>query len=658
MKNFNLDKVLYIIIAIALLTAGYFGVTRIIAERHNNIVEIVADYDGIKSLSSLTGKPLNQILSIFSKSGVKSLAVKEDTIGSLEQDGMLTSYSGSEVISRFQANQSNSFIQQLVNSTRINPYNTYLLINDTYTFDRVRASFFRELGESNIKAIGTNILELNGMENDLNKIGVGFSASNMKILNDYGFAVVPRLLNSSRLDDNNIALKLNNLSDNGKYFTVIFDQDSVLGFPRNIRAVAQKLNTIELNFGIVEFAKQRGDIQLALAIPDRTIRVHSIPVNVLAKMDPDTAIDRYLRACQERGARMLYVRPWLNFEMDSDLLRLNQEYIKTLTRKLNSKGYHIAVIKQTRLHLDPPLSVAVIILMLGQLAALLLILKQVIKISIPRGLYLSVGALAVVLISLALPDPLSRKFVAMLSASLFPGLLILAIFRNQSLALVKFNNIYKHIIYQTGLLALCSLLVGLVISAMLGETRFMLSIQQFAGIKLAFITPLVLTGGYLMFEASHLQGFIFKVRRIINSNVSVSTILIMGAIIASVAMLILRSGNSAPELLAPGEAHLRNILEKIMFVRPRFKEFLIGYPALVLFYWFCKEKIGSGPGWLLVIGTMASISVVNSFCHLHTPLLYSILRTLNGWVFGLIVGFIAVFICEMLLKVSKRIFQD
>ena len=77
-----------------------------------------------------------------------------------------------------------------------------------------------------------------------------------------------------------------------------------------------------------------------------------------------------------------------------------------------------------------------------------------------------------------------------------------------------------------------------------------------------------------------------------------------------------------------------------MFVRPRTKEFLIGYPALFLAagYFLRGEK-----QWLWVlaaIGVIAPISVFNTFSHIHTPLMISLIRTFNGLILGLLIGWV------------------
>ena len=53
-------------------------------------------------------------------------------------------------------------------------------------------------------------------------------------------------------------------------------------------------------------------------------------------------------------------------------------------------------------------------------------------------------------------------------------------------------------------------------------------------------------------------------------------------------MYIFRSGNYFQ--LSQFEASIRLFLEDVFLIRPRFKEFLIGYPALLFGFWFADQR--------------------------------------------------------------------
>ena len=103
------------------------------------------------------------------------------------------------------------------------------------------------------------------------------------------------------------------------------------------------------------------------------------------------------------------------------------------------------------------------------------------------------------------------------------------------------------------------------------------------------------------------------------------------------------------------ELQFRNLLENLLIARPRTKELLIGWPCLLLFIWSLRRHMNFLP---LVFGLGMSIglvSIVNTFLHIRTPFLLSLLRTGWGILFGFILGMIAVFVAELLYQLVKKL---
>jgi len=102
-------------------------------------------------------------------------------------------------------------------------------------------------------------------------------------------------------------------------------------------------------------------------------------------------------------------------------------------------------------------------------------------------------------------------------------------------------------------------------------------------------------------------------------------------------VLLARSGNFGLPVLAI-EERLRTITEDLFVARPRTKEYLIGHPALLL------AGAAMAAGWrrwvlpLAAIGAIGQAGIINSFSHIHTPLLYTLLRTISALVLGTLLG--------------------
>ncbi|MEN6305019.1 MAG: DUF5693 family protein, partial [Armatimonadia bacterium] len=123
--------------------------------------------------------------------------------------------------------------------------------------------------------------------------------------------------------------------------------------------------------------------------------------------------------------------------------------------------------------------------------------------------------------------------------------------------------------------------------------------------------------------------------------------------LGAVAFMIMRSGNESAVEVSSCELRLRALLDQILVVRPRTKEILFGYPALFLGLRLLLSARRRGAWILLTFGSIALISLTNTFCHLHTPLFVSLLRAVNGLWVGLLVGilwFVAKLIVERILQ--------
>ena len=84
---------------------------------------------------------------------------------------------------------------------------------------------------------------------------------------------------------------------------------------------------------------------------------------------------------------------------------------------------------------------------------------------------------------------------------------------------------------------------------------------------------------------------------------------------------------------------MRNSIADVMAARPRTKEFLIGWPSLVLLVYYIKNTDIKLIRWgFAVASSILFASVINSFCHVFTAAgtIYS--RLFNGLFVGAFVA--------------------
>src|SRR5579863_10619471 len=108
--------------------------------------------------------------------------------------------------------------------------------------------------------------------------------------------------------------------------------------------------------------------------------------------------------------------------------------------------------------------------------------------------------------------------------------------------------------------------------------------------------------------------------------------------------MLVRSGNESDVSPSSFELALRHGLTAVLSVRPRFKEFLIGFPAMMLLPALLPAH-RRAIGWLLALAIGVGVGdVIDTFSHLHTPIEVSILRVINGLVLGAIIGIVAIWV--------------
>ncbi len=194
-----------------------------------------------------------------------------------------------------------------------------------------------------------------------------------------------------------------------------------------------------------------------------------------------------------------------------------------------------------------------------------------------------------------------------------------------------------------GVAYLFALLGALVVVGLLSVPLMMQEIDRFSGVKLVLAVPPLLA--FVLYVYTRRfgneppgpeQSALAPVR------VYQLALLVL---LAGAAFLILsRSGNQSDITPSTFELSLRSDLTAVLGVRPRFKEFLIGVPLLMLLPALRIDQRRLF-GWLFAIAAaIGTADVVDTFSHLHTPLLISLLRTVNGAVLGVFVGAILIWI--------------
>lgn len=167
---------------------------------------------------------------------------------------------------------------------------------------------------------------------------------------------------------------------------------------------------------------------------------------------------------------------------------------------------------------------------------------------------------------------------------------------------------------------------ALIVAALMSSPDALSGLVPFKGVKAALVFPLFLAG-WEIFRGKEAASLL---RRPLNVGAAMLLALAAGA----AAVYLLRSGNDSALAASGAEVRVRELLESLLGVRPRFKEFAVGWPLL----WLAASAGKRDARWLWLGGMIAPISIVNTFCHAHIPLDVSLLRTFHGFWLGSLVG--------------------
>jgi hypothetical protein len=189
------------------------------------------------------------------------------------------------------------------------------------------------------------------------------------------------------------------------------------------------------------------------------------------------------------------------------------------------------------------------------------------------------------------------------------------------------------------------------IVGLLAETPFLIKAGTVRGVKLAHALPLLLV---LVFYTAWVVGRWDFWREWLTHPVLWGQALLALVVLGSVGLMLIRTGNEAPGAVPDWELRLRALLESVMQVRPRTKEFLIGHPALVVGAWLLLTGRTRFLPLVMFLATIGQASMVNTFCHLHSPLLVSLQRTGWGILLGVGLGLLALGVLRPLITPTAR----
>ncbi|MBU8905972.1 DUF5693 family protein [Desertibacillus haloalkaliphilus] len=633
-----MKKWLWGIVIIAMLVGIPSLYERIAVEDENRNYEVAIPYDEIEEMVTFGQQvyPKEEVYRQLHQAGVHSVGIEPMTISDLESEdlGIISEVSQAELISDY----------PLISTHIENDVGMYFKVfdEDHYGIQLLVEAFNNEyeLQNERLKAEGRPI------ERDLSvnrfTVGddtiyffpyayskskpIGYDIEIVEELIDAGFSIVPRLSNNyPYIEEENYYIyeQLAQMRELGAEH-LLFTGTEVpgTGDVEIIRAFAENIDDLGYNIVTVEFNPQAG-MQTLLATGDFDV-IRLLSVDYLEKNNFEEQhgeMEKFVRGVKERNIRMFYI----NLLGDDQRYHSLSEGIQGIEGAVTFiEKLHERVPDQFKAGSAQPFSELVpstlvkIISLVGVVAFITLFMQTALP-SLTK--LVTAGMALLVLLQLVTGSSIVLQGVALITSIVGAMFAVLAI---------KDVRDWKDLILQyVKAVAIAFVAIWFIVLLLYG-TEYLVKIAQFRGVKVLAALPMLI-GALLLFRDKLKWFFSLTVRYW-----HVAIMVVLGAVLL---FYVGRTGNEGVAL--PLEMQFRQMLENILYVRPRTTEFLIGFPFFFLGLYLMKEKKAFAPIFLL-LGFIAFSSMISTFTHLHTPFLISGLRTIYSIVFGAGIGLVLI----------------
>lgn len=637
-------------IAISTLMAFYVAWERHSVEQANKQVELVLDWNQVKELAGRENISEEALLNKF-KGDITGVLFKEDTLNDLKTNGAVLIKTGAEMLWDMQSGTGDGRLPvQNVNAGEIHADWTYLVFSDEDDMSRVSNNLTLKLGDKEPKVVSYYLQTPQGAVpvlgtsltlKDLTSLGVGFEQEDFALIRSLGLNIIPQIRFWRDVTREDMETVFGQFQD--MPVSAVFFNDSDLpgvGLPASrqseaLHNLADQIEALRVSAGMIEFFPQKGIATLANFMEKNLVRMHSISEKEMAVMTQSRALDRYTLAVSERDIRVLLVRFFPEMGLTETGL-----YLTELRTSLAEEGFELG--NPQPFGTMPFSRIYLLVLGLGVAAGgtLLLDILGFRKLGLVLGALGFLGFFGLLILG---QIEIARKGMALISVIIFPTLSVTACLGNRSAGI-------RNAIWLLFKMTLISLIGALLMVGMLADRSFMYTLDQFMGVKLAHLVPVLLILIIFWFLKSPTGKPLKKIMKVLDYPVTVKYVVLLGFLALVLIIYIMRTGNESAAVSA-WELALRARLGDLLAVRPRTKEFLIGHPLmLLLLYLGYQDKYLP----ILAVAIIGQVSLVNTFAHIHTPLVVSLMRTFNGIWLGIFLGLALI----GAIKIGKRIIDN
>lgn len=635
-KGHNMKQrlVIWSLIILLLAVSSVGLVERWKAEQKSDTFELIIPYSEIEETTKKTEKTIDEVLTELQEAGLSAVSLSPFTLSSLNRSNEITLFEDYQLASQLQFTEYRDDVD-------MNKKGYYITIPKTESILKILQSTFEM---ESVSIAGENFLFIPHRNNEYTlTTGIAFNPDLIDVIQGVGLKVMLRIENNA----------LEVINDTLVEQMLALDPTSVSG------VLAEGIDAEWIGFGtpqMLEYRKAfydqgikyyflesskfvpKGQQQLFRSADYDVIRLLSIDRSKTV----DQAIEITVRGTKERNIKsVMYHIPAKG--VAEELLADTVRYLETVVEQ--APGIYEVGTPKSLEDIDIPGWVTLVVGLAGVL--LMFLIGEM-----WGNRYLQIAGAVFMLALLGGYFVLNRlvfiQAFALVIACLTP---IYAIYR----ASRGSTNIGK-ILLQYAKASGITIAGILVVVGLLNGNGFVSGVEHFRGVKLVYVLPiagaaifslLIISG---LFEKGFKASLVNSVK-LFNLNIRYWHLVVFVVVAAIGLFYISRTGNAGTATAL--ELSFRTWLENTLYVRPRTKEFLIGFPlfVLALYVMGVNRKWGS---ILLVPGVIGFLSIMNTFTHFHIPLYVSLLRTVYGLVFGFVIGLVLIGLFIVIRKLAVR----
>jgi len=626
---------------------------RLPTEARDRTVGLLVDYDELKRIADGSHDiEFPDMLRKAALSGATGLVVRERILSDWEIAGDILVFSGGQLGFQLETKGGGGGIADL----SIVPGKTYILTKDPLVYEQI----FSLLDAKRRYPEPFEYPGYLGLSTSLHSaeranLGLGFPLAQLEQAAAEGFQIIPRIRSWEPVNGSSLAEMMRWIGKIPNLAGIGFNDQSLPGDISNpvlLDRYQEAIAPLKKPLISFEFYDQTGLPALAARLDNNLLRAHAIAENELQKYaDSDDAMARYSLAARERNIRYIYLRFQGLIDPAASMLS-NMELIEKVRGGLTGDGLLVGNPEPIPAFKIP--TAPMFLLGAGVIAAggwlLALFLEPFFKKRKWRIPYLALMALGLFAwaVGLVMLNILARKLFALAGAIFFPSLGLVLLLKRQYPVAGRAKRLLRAVLQFLALSA-STLMGAMVMSALLSEPAFMLKLDGFLGTKAAHIIPLAVVPAILWLREEDWYGLLSGT---VKGNVRLWQLGVCFVLIAGVALYVLRTGSDAPEAVSDLERSARQMLDNWLGVRPRTTEFLIGNPImLVMLYYGYQYNMFP----LLMLGLMGQVSLINTYAHIHTPLMVSLQRSGHGIWSGMLIGLVVIVVAEWLSAATKKL---